>query len=218
MAVSLNPRAERLLARMRQVSVYSALELALLLLIAIQCARLFWGVMTPIGPVGDFKALEQMRPLAAATPAFGTFDPFFRQDAASPAAATPVVTTLEIRLYGISANRATGGGSAIIGAAGGEQRSFVVGEQILPGVTLSGVGFDFVVITRDGQEERLYLDQSPASAGGPAATQPGVPGPPAAPVIVPPGQTPPNQNPQVQTIIVPPPPPVVLPQTPGQSQ
>jgi general secretion pathway protein C len=42
MAVSLNPRAERLLARLPRVTVYSLLELFLLLLIAIQCARLFW--------------------------------------------------------------------------------------------------------------------------------------------------------------------------------
>lgn len=168
MAVSLNPRAERLLARMPRMSVYSALELALLLLIAVQCARLFWGVVTPLGPVGAYKALDQMRPVPPAGASLGTFDPFFRDAQAQPAQAT--VTNLDIRLYGITSNRATGGGSAIIGPANGDQRIFVVGEEIMPGVTLTGVGFDHVVITRNGATEQLYLDQTPS--GGPGSTPP----------------------------------------------
>jgi general secretion pathway protein C len=209
MAVSLNPRAERLLARLPRVTVYSALELLLLLLIAVQCARLFWGLMTPIGPVGDFKALEQMRPVAVAAPSVGTFDPFFRQGPGATAAAQlNVVTSLNIRLYGISANSATGGGSAIIGAANGEQRVYMVGEEILPGVTLTGVGFDFVTISRGGQVEQLYLDQTPVGTPGSA---------PVAPPPPPPQMQPPPQP--VQSITVPTaPPPAETPPTPRQTQ
>ena len=61
MAVSLSPRADRLLARIRTVSVYSVAELLLLVLIAVQCARLFWTILTPLGPIGDYKALDRMR-------------------------------------------------------------------------------------------------------------------------------------------------------------
>jgi general secretion pathway protein C len=102
MAVSLNPRAERLLARLPRVTVYSLLELFLLLLIAIQCARLFWAVLTPVGPLGEWKALDMMRPAAPTTPLLGSFDPFFRQAPGAPggAAAPVVVTALDVRLYG----------------------------------------------------------------------------------------------------------------------
>ncbi len=172
MAVSLNPRAERLLARFRRLNVYSALELLLLVLIAVQAARLFWGLLVPIGPVGDYKALDRMRAAAAPT-MLGTFDPFFRQ---APGTQGPVVvTSLDIRLYGVLANRATGGGSAIIGTANGEQRSFQVGEEIMPGVVLTGVAFDHVTISRGGTSEQLYLDQTPSlppGAGPPAAPAP----------------------------------------------
>ena len=61
MAVALNPRAERLLARLPRVTVYSALELLLLVLIAVQCARLFWALLTPLGPVGDYQGARRMR-------------------------------------------------------------------------------------------------------------------------------------------------------------
>ena len=91
MAVALNPRAERLLARLPRVTVYSALELLLLVLIAVQCARLFWAVLTPLGPVGDYKALDLLRPAAPAGATMAGFDPFFRS--APGAAQAPATVT-----------------------------------------------------------------------------------------------------------------------------
>jgi general secretion pathway protein C len=204
MAVALNPRAERLLARVRRVTVYSALELLLLVLIAVQCARLFWSFLTPIGPVGDYKALDLMRPVPAAAPTMGSFDPFFRQAPGAPVAQAPaVVTALDIRLFGITANRATGGGSAIIGTVNGQQRSYQVGEEIMPGVVLSGVGFDYVTISRAGTPEQLYIDQSPAAPG---PNSPGGQGSPP-PMVQPPMVVPTVRVPQVAPPPPPPPPP-----------
>jgi general secretion pathway protein C len=199
MAVSLNPRAERLLAPLRRVTVYSALELLLLVLIAVQCARLFWAVLTPMGPVGDYKALDQMRPVGSAGPALGSFDPFFRQAPGAPGSpqAPAMVTSLDIRLYGVTANQATGGGSAIIGPVNGPQRVYMVGEEIMPGVTLTGVGFDYVVISRGGATERLFMDQAPPAAAnaGPAGIAPPVQVPPPQPVPVAPRIAPPAPHP-----------------------
>jgi general secretion pathway protein C len=202
MAVVLNPRAERLLARLPRVTVYSALELLLLVLIAVQCARLFWALLTPLGPVGDYKALEMMRPAPVAGATLGSFDPFFRSVPGAAGQPPVVVTALDIRLHGVLANRATGGGSAIIATSNGQQRSFVVGEEIMPGVTLTGVGFDSITISRGGASEQLFLDQSPAGAvpnsPGAAVAQPqgGYQGPPPVP-----------QQVQVPTVYAPPPPP-----------
>ena len=60
MRLGSSPRAERLperlLGRLPRPTVYSALEIALLVLIAVQAARLLWILVTPVGPVGDWKA------------------------------------------------------------------------------------------------------------------------------------------------------------------
>ncbi len=199
MAVSLNPRAERLLTRLRTVSVYSLAELLLIILIAIQCARLFWGVLTPLGPVGDYRALDRMAAAAAPGPSLGAFDPFFRQ---APGAQGPVtVTALDIQLHGISGNQATGGGSAIVSAGDGEQRSVMIGEEIMPGVTLTAIGFDFITISRGGASEQLFLDQTPATAPGnvpPQMQTRPVPQPvPTVTVPVQPPPAPPPVQPQV---------------------
>jgi general secretion pathway protein C len=81
-------------------------------------------------------------------------------------------------------DRATGRGSAIIQLPDGRQLSFAVGEELLPGVTLAGVGFDNVTISRGGAQEQLFLDQSqPAPVAGADAS----------------GTVPPGTQPQVVT-------------------
>lgn len=168
MRLGVNPRAERLLGRLPRPTAYTALELLLLVLIAVQAARLVWTLVTPVGPVGDWKA-----PGAAALPAsgvsLGEFDPFFRL---SGEAGPAVVTALNLKLYGVREDRATGRGSAIIALPDGSQLSFAVGEEIMPGVTLTEVGFDNVTINRSGTIEQIFLDQSPPVQGA-APTQPG---------------------------------------------
>jgi general secretion pathway protein C len=118
------------------------------------------------------------------------FDPFFRVN--QQGAAPVVVTSLNLQLFGVSENRATGRGSAIIAGADGQQRSYVIGEEIAPGVTLTGVGFDNVTISRGGTAEQLFLDQSTP------ATSVGQPAPPPSAVLPPIVSTPPP----------PPPPPI----------
>ena len=51
MRLALDPRARRLLRRLPRNTVYSAMELILLSLLALQCARLVWTLVTPLGPV-----------------------------------------------------------------------------------------------------------------------------------------------------------------------
>lgn len=196
MAVALNPRAERLLARLPRLTVYSAGELLLLVLVAVQGARLFWALLTPLGPVGEYRALTTAIPLQQSVGTLTTFDPFFRQTAG--AAAPVTVTAVDIRLYGTLEDRATGRGSAIIGTPDGRQMSYRVGEEILPGVVLAAVAFDHVTITRGGAAEQLFLDQSaapatPAGPGSPSAPQNAMmaPAQPIPVVRAPPPQAPP---------------------------
>ncbi len=182
MRLALDPRARRLLRRVPRDTVYTAMELLLLTLLAVQGARLAWTVLTPVGPVGEWRAESAFRPAASSgATAFGDFDPFFRLSGDS---GPMVVTSLDLKLFGVRENRATGRGSAIIGTTDGRQQSFEVGEEIVPGVTLQAVGFDGVVITRAGTAEQLFLDQSPpATVVAPerSAVPAGVPAPAAVP-------------------------------------
>ena len=151
-------------------------EILLLAVLAVQCARLVWTVVTPIGPVGDW------RPAAPgfagpSTAMLRGFDPFFRLSGGD--AQTSVVTSLQLTLFGTSVNEAVGGGSAIIAGPDNVQQSVAVGQEIMPGVKLKSVAFDHVTIDRGGIVEELYLPQD-SVAPPPAA----VPGGASSPVAI----------------------------------
>jgi general secretion pathway protein C len=190
MRISLDPRAQRLLRRVSRTNIYTGLELLLLSLLALQCARLVWTIVTPVGPIGDWKAESALRPAASAG-LLGSFDPFFRLTAQS---GPVVVTSLDLKLHGIRQDQASGRGAAIIATPDGLQRSYAVGEEIVPGVTLTAVDFDSVTISRGGVAEQLFMDQSPAAD----VVAPGAPPPPGLtplPVVVAPPRSAPPANP-----------------------
>lgn len=168
------------------------LEALLTIMVAVALARLIWAATTPAGPLGDWQGARPA-PLTPA-PAAG-FDPFFRD--AGPA--DTAVSDLDIVLMGTRVDTVSGRGSAIIATPDGRQASYLVGEAVLPGVTLKAVAFDTVTLARGGRDERLFLDQSdpPSGAAGrtatPAATPlapPTIAAPPASPAIPPPASLP----------------------------
>ncbi len=145
--------------------LYPVLFFLLAVLLLIQAIRLIWLVLTPLGPVGDYRPVEvQILSPQSRLILFSSFDPFFRSSALQTANA---VTSLQLTLFGIRMNEASGLGSAILSGPDGVQESYAVGEEILPGVTLNSVAFDHVIINRGGVLESLYLDQSiPAETVG----------------------------------------------------
>lgn len=186
MRLVLDRRARRLLARVPRANWYSLAELGLLSVLALQSARLLLTLATPVGPIGDWRP-DAGAPIAS--PAIlAMFDPFFRL---AEGGATPVVTGLDIKLFGIRADQASGRGSAILGLPSGVQSSVSVGEEVMPGVTLKSVAFDHVTILRGGAEEQVFLDQSrpatvvtpPADAGAPPPAVAGNPLLPGVPSV-----------------------------------
>lgn len=173
--LALTPR-RRLIERLPRLTPYSAAELILLTLIAVQGARLIWTVAAPIGPVGDWRA-SGGQALRTDGAVLAAFDPFFRLSAGGPV----VVTSLNLKLTGVREDRSTGRGSAIIQLPDGRQLSFMVGEEVMPGVALTAVGFDNVTISRNGAQEQIFIDQSGpvavagAEASGTAPVPPGAP-------------------------------------------
>lgn len=161
------------------------LELLLIAALVVQAARLVWIVVTPVGPLGDWRGkAAAILPPERRAELFRSFDAFYP----SPVVAGPAVqnvTSLALTLHGVRINEGSGLGSAIIAGADGDQESYAVGDEIQPGVTLKTVLFDHVVIDRGGAEETIFLDQSrpvdpvvPSASGNPASSSEGLPAPP----------------------------------------
>lgn len=162
--------------RLSWITLADAASAVLIALIVVQAVRLFWAMVTPLGPIGDW------RPRAAASvnvdPAF---DPFFRSAPGGGSA----VTALPLKLFGVRLDSAMGRSSAIIATPDGVQSSFGLGEEVMPGTRLKAVLGDHVVLDRGGAEEQLFLDQSvPAPTVAPVVPAPPVPSPTSPPAPV----------------------------------
>ncbi|HEX2763022.1 MAG TPA: type II secretion system protein N [Allosphingosinicella sp.] len=175
MRLAFNGPAGRLARRARRLDAWTLLQGALLVLIVVQGARLAWTLARPI----DVPVTSRIEPTPVSTAVLGGFDPFFRLSGASGPA---VVTSLNLKLFGVRQDQASGRGSAIIAGSDGKQKSVGVGEEVEPGVVLKAVEFDSVTISRNGRDEQLFMDQSKPASGEPAS---GAPPPVALPAILP---------------------------------
>ena len=138
-------------------TLWALFAVAIMLLIA----RLVWTIFTPVSVYGDWQpARAEIADPASRALLFARFDPFNRSAPVTANAGPTEVTSLQLTLFGIRINRASGTGSAIIANEEGLQRSYNVGEDIMSGVTLQEVAFDHVILSRNGSNESLYLDQS----------------------------------------------------------
>lgn len=128
-----------------------ALEIALVLVLAAQSARLIWVIATPAGvvspPVRASRAPVDLGVLAS-------FDAFGATGAAARGPASD-----GFRLFGVRSG-GPGGGSAIIAGADGVQKSYAVGEAIADGVTLASVAGDHVELSRGGARATLSFPDS----------------------------------------------------------
>lgn len=153
-------------ARLQPLALRLA-EALLAALAAAMLARLLWALSTPAGPIGTPP--PPAAPSIIDPQALAAFDPFFRRLSAGPEA----LSSLDLILMGTRVDRASGRGSAILALPDETQASFVVGEEVLPGVRLAEVAFDSAVLDNGGNRESLFLDQSlPASTSQvPSASQ-----------------------------------------------
>lgn len=122
-------------------------EAALILLLLVQAGRLVWLFAAPM------PQAVQARPLSEIDlGVLSRFDAFFRNGGGRAEAASSDGGGLT--LFGVRADGA-GGGSAIIGLSDGRQVSVGAGEELEPGLTLSAVAPDHVMLSRGGAPFRL---------------------------------------------------------------
>lgn len=164
MALSVELIQRRALRQFAAFSWFAAARGALLAVMSLEFAIIFWTVLMPGHAFGAWgpPAARQSHNFAAAV------DPFDRLEKVSDRAA--VVTQLQLTLFGTRMNDATGRGSAIIAGPDGVQSSYSIGDEIVAGARLQAVAFDHVAIDRGGSMETLYLDQSMGSTANAITT------------------------------------------------
>lgn len=154
---------------LRRPPLRRVVEAALILLLLVQAGRLVWLFAAPM-PQG-----VQAQPLSEIDlGVLSRFDAFFRNGGGGAEAASSDGGGLT--LFGVRADSA-GGGSAIIGLSDGRQVSVGAGEELEPGLTLSAVAPDHVMLSRGGAPFRLDFPDmmSGAASVAPATTaQPAV--------------------------------------------
>jgi general secretion pathway protein C len=143
-----DPRAR---AEFWQGVLRAGVEIALVLVLAAQTARVVWIIAEPAGPFGT-PVVEGASDSARELAILKTFNPF------APRGVAPTVTaedTSGFTLHGIRVGN-RGAGSAIIGV-NGKQSVYWVGEEIATGAILKEVASDHVVVARGDRISHLSL-------------------------------------------------------------
>lgn len=157
---------------LRRPPLRRVVEAALILALLVQGGRLVWLFAAPM------PQATQPRPLPEIDlGVLSRFDAFFRNGGGGAEAAPSDGGGLT--LFGVRAD-GSGGGSAIIGLSDGRQVSVGAGEEFEPGLILTSVAPDHVMLSRGGAPFRLdFPDRvsgvapaAPATTVQPAASTP----------------------------------------------
>lgn len=168
-------------------------EVVCVIALGLFAAPVIWHIAVPglvdrpltlAGPARPTAATVTATPVSAASLARLTeANPFFPAQPAPETTALPdqvPETSLDLRLSSVFASVDGLSGSATLVMSDGTQERFVTGQEVLPGVVLSQVLSDRVVLTRDGRSEILrmfdrggaIIDPTPRqSAPAPAAAR-----------------------------------------------
>lgn len=158
--------------------IRQVVETTLILLLALQAARLTWLLATPAGPMGDATQYANAGPARAVDlTILQRFDPFFRVEPSQTLASGPAPAEGGLSLFGVRTN-GRGGGSAILGTADGAQALYSLGEDVGNGMVLRAVAADHVILARGGARTRLEF-----SSG--SSLPPPPPPPPMGAVLAP---------------------------------
>lgn len=158
-----------LLAWFRPRVFRAGLEIALVLLLSLQTARLVWILIAPIGP---FEAPGPAAPRAKDDLAIlKRFNPFIPKNATVLADEDAAGSDRGLSLFGVRSD-GSGGGSAIIASNGAPQMVYAAGEEIAPGIVLKTVASDHVLLTRGSRITRLALAPPSVARGSGAAAIP----------------------------------------------
>lgn len=143
-----------------------AIELGLVVVVALLAARLVWVIASPSDSVATYTDRPLPTPMrgVGSTLAISTDrsvliteNPFDQGEVDLVVQDVPE-TSLNLQLDGLRmSTEGDGAGNAIIRTPDGIGKNYRVGDQILPGVVLERILSDRVIINRDGADETLML-------------------------------------------------------------
>ncbi len=147
-------------------------ELALLLIIAMLLAKLTWAIIAPLplpqAEIGQApRQTEQSHSMV-------NLDPFAVGEVSEPTQidnfddTSLAETSLDLTLYGTWSDAE--GGTAFIGEGDNPQKRVRVGDEISSGVRLQDVRENWVVISRGGIAESLWMNNRKQPASSPPVT------------------------------------------------
>lgn len=133
-----------------------SVEALLLAALAMGCAQAGWTLLTPtnasaVGAVGEEGAAPRLETVEVRSP--------FAPDADALGAGSHAVAALlaSIELDGIRMSTDDARSGAMFTLSGGEQRAFIVGQEIADGVTLADVEDGYVLLAYSGGQRRLEM-------------------------------------------------------------
>lgn len=160
-----------------------AVQLLLLMAIAIAAARLVWSLVpTPQSarwqpaPVQAANSTQDAGPkldVILGARLFGVYQPQASNLDAAPD------TNLNLSLLGIFAGTRKEESRALIGQPNGDERPYSIGQDVVNGVNLQAIFADRVVLSRNGQLETLRLDKDKPSAAFTGESSPAANGAPS---------------------------------------
>ncbi|NQY96121.1 MAG: hypothetical protein HRT82_03080 [Henriciella sp.] len=155
---------ERLSVAERPVRL--AIELILVIVLALLAARLVWVIASPADSVATYTDRPLPTPMRGMSSTLAistdrsvliTDNPFDQGEVELIVDDVPE-TNLNLQLDGLRmSTESDGAGNAIIRTPDGRGKNYRIGDQILPGVTLERILSDRVIINRDGADETLML-------------------------------------------------------------
>lgn len=146
---------------LRRPPLRRVVEAVLILLLVAQAGRLVWLFAAPTPQAVQARLLPEVD-----LGVLSRFDAFFRNGGGGGGAGAAPSDGGGLTLFGVRADGA-GGGSAIIGLADGRQVSVGAGEEVEPGLTLSAVAPDHVMLSRGGAPFRLDFPDMASGAASP---------------------------------------------------
>lgn len=143
------------------------------------------GGVSEVGKAAPVAQVRQARTAARLAPV-ADLALFGRPEAmAAGAPLDAPETRLNLTLRGVLATGSQPYARAIVGAGGGEERSYRVGENLPGGATLDQVLADRVILQRAGRFEALFLPKDEGSAGASSFERSGASGDAGAAVVSP---------------------------------
>lgn len=139
-------------------------EAFLLAAVALGCAQVGWSTLTPETAHGSADSAPADSPTASA-PAVAEVRSPFAPGASEIGGVSHAAQALlaSVRLAGVRMSDDAALSGAVLTLEGGDQRAFMVGQDIGAGVRLAEVRPDYVLLSYDGGQKQVSMETAPSN-------------------------------------------------------